>query len=948
MLRIPARMKELLEQNQAFHGFVLSSISNLETWISDNKTVFFPEYTDHALTHLNEVLLTADSIITDESWPHLTPQDSAAMIISVLLHDCAMHISEDGFYSLIEEKYLPINSRYVQAEKRWSLLWTDYIAEAKRFSAKKLLEIFGDENPVRDIPPNKLDLSGRDKLLIGEFIRRHHARLAHEISFNGVPGCGGETIKLGQEPEASFLDLCGFIARSHNMSLRSAVDRIESSKRQIHLNTHAPFIMLVLRISDYIQIHAERAPRRLLSIKGLVSPISTGEWKKHGAVIEINQAHTDPEAIYIDAEPGDALTFESLVLLFSSIQRELDMSWSVLGEVYGRYEPLCELGITIRRIRSSLDDVDVFLRQKKPNYIPRVLRFRTADSEMIELLIAPLYGDSPQVGIRELMQNAIDACVELKDLAVKQQVKLDPDVSDDVCVTIYDNGDAGGELVISDRGIGMTLDVVENFFLNIGASFRNSDRWKKDHETQGRSNVYRTGRFGIGLLAAYLLGDELKVQTRHISAPCNSGLQFSCKKGSNSIVVENVEKDYGTTISISLSKKIVESLTRSPEIWDWFCLESPKVVRRIFSKKETNLTQSKTVPGIDSALEGSNWRRTVAPGFDSVIWTYSQISDAPKQYFRDVSLICNGITITDRMYINSLDVSGELNIISADTPSIVVFDQDGRLPINLERTGLVSRELPFADELTEDLSSFIASSVIEYIQAIKPRNLQESLSSIVDMHEQGFGKSYSFNEGISKLILCGNSLIPVDLHLLARARIESIFIDASNLGRRQGAWTSDEFRRICSNYWPIDRLDSTKSGRSSWVRKFFEMGQERGGLSCLPICGRRIVINKTDVETIVAPGYVPKTFWNRLTVEWENKKWGVYSIGKVPSFDVDLDLMCAQLEKTASLGFSVIYLDWDSYEYPSSDIEESPFSRAWLRSNNGEIFSHLRTGTFFK
>lgn len=548
MLSIPARIRNLLEKNAGIQGFVLSSISNLDAWISDNKTTFFPEYTDHGFTHLNEVLLTADSIITDESWAHLTPQDSAAMIISVLLHDCAMHISEDGFYSLIRDSYPPIQTRYVETEAKWSTIWADFVAEAKRFHAKKIIELFGDDSPIRDIPDNKIDLNGRDKLLIGEFIRRHHARLAHEIAFNGVPGNNGKVLKLANEPEANFLDLCGFIARSHNMSLRGAVDRLESTKRQIHLNTHAPFIMLVLRISDYIQIHSERAPKKLLSIKGLVSPISTGEWKKHNAVIEINQAHTDPEALYIDAEPEDALVFNSLTSLFSGIQCELDMSWSVLGEVYGRYEPLCELGITIRRIRSSLDDINTFIVNKKPKYIPRVLKFRTADAEMMELLIAPLYGDNPEVGIRELMQNSIDACVELKDLAIKQQVKLDTNVSEDVVISLHDRGDAGGELVISDRGIGMTLDVVENFFLNIGASFRNSDRWKKDHETQGRSNVYRTGRFGIGLLAAYLLGDELKVETRHINAPPSSGLKFSCKKGSNSIVVSNVEMSYGTVI----------------------------------------------------------------------------------------------------------------------------------------------------------------------------------------------------------------------------------------------------------------------------------------------------------------------------------------------------------------------------------------------------------------
>lgn len=296
------------------------------------------------------------------------------------------------------------------------------------------------------------------------------------------------------------------------------------------------------------------------------------------------------------------------------------------------------------------------------------------------------------------------------------------------------------------------------------------------------------------------------------------------------------------------------------------------------------------------------------------------------------------------MYISSLHASRELNIIEIATPSVIVFDQDGRLPINLERTGLVGRELPFTDELTSDLSNLLASNIIEYIKTITTHDLKKGLSSIIDIPEQGFGRRYRHNEGVSKLLLCGNSALPIDLHLLARSRIDSIFIDASNLGREQGAWTSEEFRKICSNYWIIDRLDSTKGGRSSWVRNFFEMGQDRGGLTNLPICGRRILINKADIEVIVSPGYVPKTFWNRLIVEWENEAWGVYSIGKVPKFEADLNLMCSQLESSSSLGFSVIYLDWESYEKPSSSTEESPFSKAWLKANNGEMFAPLPSG----
>lgn len=939
-LNLPKRLRDKLEKDQGLHGFVLSSIENLTPWLQDNKTVFFPEYTDHGLTHLNEVLLTSDSIISDDSWNNLTPADSAAMIIATLLHDCAMHLSEDGFYTLINDKFTEIRSRYVEKEVKWGALWLEFLAEAKRFDGKKLVSIFGDDNPVTDIPSTKLDLTGRDRLLIGEFIRRHHARVAHEIVFNGVPGSDGNTIKLG-DASTEFLDLCGFIAKSHNMTLRNAVDRLEKHKQRVHHNTHVPFVMLVLRIADYIQIHSERAPKQLLNIKTLISPISRGEWKKHHSIVEINQAHDDPEALYIDAEPDDALSFNSLVSLFGDIQLELDISWSVIGEVYGRIPPLNELGITIRRIRSSLDDLDVYIKDKKPDFIPKVLKFRTADSEMMELLIAPLYGDNPAVGIRELMQNAVDACIELKDLIDKQQVILDEKKEFDVSVSVIEKDNNRAEVVIEDFGIGMSLDVVESYFLNIGASFRNSDRWKKDHETDGCSNVYRTGRFGIGLLAAYLLGDEINVITRNVHEKVDKGLKFSCKKGSDSIEVSNIDAHIGTKISILVSETVKDQLIRSPEMWDWFSLDEPKVIRKIITNKENNLEQALHVPNSDTSLVNTNYHRIIVDGYDDVYWTYDEITKKSYRYRNESTLICNGIYITNDMKLERVGVSEPVRWIEIYSPSIVVFDQDGRLPINLERNNLISKSLPFMDVLYKDLSTYIVNEMINVYQDIDISLSAKLLSKLVKVPVTGFvDENYSTASSAGKFIVCEKGLLPVDLDLMAESKIDSIFIDAANLSLGRGAWTSEEFRKICSNYLVVNDVTDTKGSRTSWVRSYFELrntNYHSFGFTEVPIVGRRILIKKNDVTDVLTPGYVPKTFWNRTKTEWEDDKWVMLSIGRVPNFKGDLDKICSELDETSSFGFVVGYLDWEMRSKRNNDSGLSLFADAWLKKNSYPI-----------
>ena len=54
------------------------------------------------------------------------------------------------------------------------------------------------------------------------------------------------------------------------------------------------------------------------------------------------------------------------------------------------------------------------------DYLPIRASFRAADADLLKLLIGPLYGDKPGIGMRELIQNAIDAVRELWQLGVFQ------------------------------------------------------------------------------------------------------------------------------------------------------------------------------------------------------------------------------------------------------------------------------------------------------------------------------------------------------------------------------------------------------------------------------------------------------------------------------------------------------------------------------------------------
>ncbi|HWC61962.1 MAG TPA: ATP-binding protein [Verrucomicrobiae bacterium] len=724
-MQIPKRLAYILERDQQLDGAIKLSISQFEPWIKHSNLPFFPEYTKHDIEHIESVLCTAVALIRNDALDTtITAGDAAVLILGILLHDCAMHLSEDGFFSLLEsersKKLVP-----GMGDKQWNFLWEDFIGEASRFDGRKLTRLFGDAQPIRRPPTGSRDLTQRDRLLIGEFLRRHHPRLAQEIALYGVPTKGRHPLVLQGFSSSTehIVGLAGIVARSHGSDVRAFLPYIQrefNDFRQFR-GVHAVFLMSLLRVSDYLQIEADRAPSQVLQVKCLSSPVSEGEWKAHAAIRDVRNTHEDPESLFIDAFPDDVHSFLKVESWLRGIQRELDASWAVLGEVYGRYGDLNRLGFVLRRVRSSLDDTVAF--SKKVAYLPKKAVFRAADADLLKLLIEPLYGNHPEVGLRELIQNALDAVRELrqyqKDVpASNKKSKTNQDA--DVVVSVEKEAAGQAWVTISDNGIGMTPQIITEYFLTAGASFRRSEDWKKTFEVEGKSKVLRAGRFGVGALASFLIGPEIEVATRHIDEI--EGIEFKASVESDSIELRKVDRSVGTTIRIRITQDLARRLGSKPhgetyylysvenegENWDWYSLSDPSLKRIVFGKE---LKVRCAAPSLEEKL-GPEWRKTSHPDYAGILWTYSKIWGP---YAPQSSLICNGIKIYETRPPRPAEwrVDDWEKRFGFQLPHISVFDPDGRLPLNLQRTDLAEKDFPFDDALVSDIAKdFIAFALV--------------------------------------------------------------------------------------------------------------------------------------------------------------------------------------------------------------------------------------------
>lgn len=708
---VPPRIQNAISKDALLSATVNAAIHATTDLISD-RPEFFPEYTDHGPSHNTAVLETALDLLTEDALELFSNADYAALALAVLLHDCGMHITGPMFVSLVS----PENNLVSRLDRTtWNHLWREFLLEAKRFDGRKLVSLFGTSEPIAEPPGDPANYTLKDRLLIGEFLRRHHPRLAHEISIYGLPGLANDRIEVIPKNSGDLAEISGIIARSHGMTLRSACDIFaEFFHEREFQRVHLPVVAASLRIADFLQIQPERAPRSNLLIKKLHSPFSSGEWKVHQSVRNITPADKDPEAIFVDANPESIATYLKFKEWAQGFQAELDKTWAALGEVYGRFtaQGFDRFRLKLRRIRTSIDDEESFASRSK--FLPRKIAFEASSADLLSLLVEPLYGDRPEVGLRELIQNSVDAVLEREHIEGRSSVRQIAGYDADVLVYIENGPNGTVNVVIEDSGIGMDAEVLQNYFLRAGASFRQSPRWKSTFmDSHGKVSVARTGRFGIGALAAFLLGPRIQVETRRLGS--TSGLKFVASLDADAIEVEKCDRPVGTRISVSIEVDKRDSVSRlfdeRSNLWDWYCKKHPRLLRLGGAGVELEA-------GFQFS-EDDSWVAIDIPKYKEVFWSHKAVRRG--KYDSDTNaLYCNGMFVEELSELGNLDLILPDREIAPDVsiacPSLLVTDHDGHLPLNLQRYGLSQAD----EELSAALRTSMAMDLLVEAFALAP------------------------------------------------------------------------------------------------------------------------------------------------------------------------------------------------------------------------------------
>lgn len=489
------------------------------------------EFTLHDGDHLFRVLNLMERLLPEEVIKKLTSPELLLLIISAFFHDIGMAPNEQEV--LVWKKLWDVHP---EIEKEEQNTFDDF----KRFYSsrpddeKRLTELIekGQNNQADTVK----------SYLVTEYIRQTHADRARDI----IEKDWTDKIKFRDtDLTVELAQIC----YSHNDDPLSLLDLDKNLLCGSGIYACLPLIGIILRLADILDFDGKRTPSILFSHLYVRNPISVNEWNKHRAVEawEINS-----ELIQFSAKCSHPVIEASIHEFCTMIDHELSISNNIISTLNDFHlakdrELHIKLPLKVKRdkIRTKTDI------KNKPLYIYKDTKFNLSKTQVIELLMGTkLYGN-PEVALRELLQNSIDACLlrqaqELKwgNLYVpKIQVKYYTENEEDI-------------LEVIDNGTGMDEYIIDNYYSKIGSSFYKS---KDFYNLKAESNAEfsPTSRFGIGILSSFMISDVLIVDTKRVYGSHKSSEPLNITvEGQESIfwIKDGKRETPGTTTRLVLRK----------------------------------------------------------------------------------------------------------------------------------------------------------------------------------------------------------------------------------------------------------------------------------------------------------------------------------------------------------------------------------------------------------
>lgn len=480
----PERLAEHAENLPAFRGLKLYALREQVATILAfvGRDGVFRQYTKHDITHVDRMLQIAAWLVPESSRPHQTPADWLLLTLAIYFHDLGMVVTKDEF------------------DRRNESGFREYSEQA----------LSGDNYRER---VEALGADDAEKFLYQEFVRANHAtRIRNWIGGKLSPeyGAAVQLAKVANDLLAplprEFREDLGRVCESHHLDDLEDFDIYPVSRPYGEsdaetANVH--YAALILRTADLLHITRDRTPTIEARLINPQDPISQREWEKQQAVTNVRaKVGKNAEG---DDDPSAVRTAIEIFATFTSAEAFFGLN-AYINYARDQLRQSHQMAQLANRRRAAtqefpwrdIDDSNV----KAEGFIPKQFEFQLDQARILNLLTGhTLYNDSGVV-LRELVQNSLDA-VRLRALEERDAtssfrgtvaIRWDPETR---------------QLDILDNGTGMTQQIIEDHLLKVGSS-----RYQDDQFTKRFPGFSAISRFGIGVLASFMVSDAVDVYTR--------------------------------------------------------------------------------------------------------------------------------------------------------------------------------------------------------------------------------------------------------------------------------------------------------------------------------------------------------------------------------------------------------------------------------------------------
>ncbi|MFL0289378.1 hypothetical protein ACJH6H_29610, partial [Mycobacterium sp. SMC-21] len=269
------------------------------------------------------------------------------------------------------------------------------------------------------------------------------------------------------------------------------------------------FCAIILRIADILDFDNSRSPDsiyRALGIGMRADPRTAEsdiEWRKHlsSEGFKFGTNRDGSRSLQLQCGPDNPAVESDVRNFIDVIDQELAFCQRIIRYCSDRWSDFV--------LPTKVDRRGIISQ----GYKYGEFRFDFDRESILELFMGErLYGD-PLVFIRELIQNAIDATQARSLISGTNSV----DAGWEINCSSWTDKDGRQWIRIDDNGIGMNQYIVENFLLKIGRSYYLSKEFQADVVRTGiveKPSIVSIGRFGVGLLSVFMVGDLVELSTR--------------------------------------------------------------------------------------------------------------------------------------------------------------------------------------------------------------------------------------------------------------------------------------------------------------------------------------------------------------------------------------------------------------------------------------------------